>query len=1141
MQQLLQKNKNKLFLVLFTMFFGSTLFAQWNTTDWKFSTPKQFGFTALDVDFINNTNGILVGSEGGIAVTANGGVTWKYGAYTFPSFNGFTTRQSFSDIHYATATTAYAVGNAGLMVKSVDAGQTWSFVNTPFRPGLVGKNINAVWFLNKDTGYIGGTYLAVDSIPKLYVTKNGGATWDSIAAPISNGKSRAGYINNVSVPSILDDITAKAKEIYRIEFLNANLGYVCGSASSLFPRVSVSVNAPTATTSPCLPNTGSLTGSGSNAALLWKFQNGVLTDYSISKERLGYTGINTNTVLCNTSYNSAGVTPVGQTYRAMEILHDSSVVIMAFNNNCVIRVNTGVNDITPNINNSNAIEKGKYIPLNWTNPPTQGPNTSGPIPAVPVFGFSNPYDIKKAANGDLYANSNSGRLWASADSGKTWIEKGAYVAGQNYSGLGFWAFDILPNGKIITAGSGGVVNEFTQGGTAASSNVSNYVIENTAQSTDEIEFADCNNGMAAGGSSITVTENGAKTWVAKNRADFASSFTSITGLSYPAINKAYFATNNGTIYKSVDKGTTLDPSYQNTAFQMNDVQAIGNDTVYAIGYNQSATAALRKTSLFRSFNNGATWTTVDIMPAGPLAPSTTAPNLRKLSFGSSMVGYAVGNVNSIYKTTNAGTTWTRISPFPALNVSPVGFASASVNYSDVYAVNENIVFACGNMFTSVNNRRIYKSIDGGANWTDISGNLPTLVEVGNLNGILFHDANNGYVVLPGGVLIRTTNGGTSWTLHIAPSAVLTEHLAFAPRIAPPGVSMANRRLFVSGFGIQGPTPILEFGNPAQTQVSFTETTSMASCTTTNAGSITVTATGGLAPYMYSINAGAAQLSNVFNGLTTGNYTVRVMSQACDTATKIINVAFNNNLVLNKSNDTSVCAGAPVQLRASGNAATYSWTPATGLSATNIPNPVATVTTPTAYTVTATLNTCSLSRTITVGIIPNPFVTAGPDLTIVEGDDAVLQGSGLSNVTTIAWTPTTSIINGATTFTPTVKPATTTTYAITVRDNNSCTSTDNAVVTVIPYCVKVLEGFTPNGDGVNDRWQVTTSAACTNQIIVNVYNRYGSLVYNNQNYNNTWDGTYKGKAIPDGTYYFKLTYRLINGKTVLQQGNVTILR
>jgi gliding motility-associated-like protein len=62
-----------------------------------------------------------------------------------------------------------------------------------------------------------------------------------------------------------------------------------------------------------------------------------------------------------------------------------------------------------------------------------------------------------------------------------------------------------------------------------------------------------------------------------------------------------------------------------------------------------------------------------------------------------------------------------------------------------------------------------------------------------------------------------------------------------------------------------------------------------------------------------------------------------------------------------------------------------------------------------------------------------------------------------------------------------------------------------VVTVIPYCVKVMNAFTPNGDGTNDRWLVTNGAGCTNLVKVRVFNRYGQEVYNNENYQNNWDG------------------------------------
>ncbi|MBK7374502.1 MAG: hypothetical protein IPJ02_02710 [Chitinophagaceae bacterium] len=345
--------KFQYYLLLILISISSTIsFAQtskFNTTDWKFSNPQQFGFTVLDVDFFDNNTAIAVGSDGGIAKTTDGGLNWTYGVFTFTNPAGLTAKASFLDVHFVTSTIAYAVGSPGVMAKTTDAGVTWSFVNTPLYANA--KNINTCWFVDANKGYIGGQYNnTTDSLPKLYFTLNGGSTWDSIAAPPVNGVTRAGYINNVNIPSVLLPLDAKMEEIQRIEFLPNGIGYICGTGSPLFPRVSANAVAAT-----CLPSTGNLTTGAHTAALLWKFQNGILTDYSISKERIGYTGINTNTVTCTTGFGN--ITPAAQTYRAMNIINDTMVVLMSFNNNTVVRVQTGVSHNTPNVNASGALEK----------------------------------------------------------------------------------------------------------------------------------------------------------------------------------------------------------------------------------------------------------------------------------------------------------------------------------------------------------------------------------------------------------------------------------------------------------------------------------------------------------------------------------------------------------------------------------------------------------------------------------------------------------------------------------------------------------------------------------------------------------------------------------------------------------------
>jgi gliding motility-associated-like protein len=88
----------------------------------------------------------------------------------------------------------------------------------------------------------------------------------------------------------------------------------------------------------------------------------------------------------------------------------------------------------------------------------------------------------------------------------------------------------------------------------------------------------------------------------------------------------------------------------------------------------------------------------------------------------------------------------------------------------------------------------------------------------------------------------------------------------------------------------------------------------------------------------------------------------------------------------------------------------------------------------------------------------------------------------------------------------------------------------------------MDAFTPNGDGQNDRWLVTNNGgSCTKRVYVTVFNRYGNIVYKNDNYQNTWDGTYDGKPVADGTYYYTISYVTITDNTLRLQGNVTILR
>ncbi|NVN95936.1 MAG: gliding motility-associated C-terminal domain-containing protein [Bacteroidetes bacterium] len=91
---------------------------------------------------------------------------------------------------------------------------------------------------------------------------------------------------------------------------------------------------------------------------------------------------------------------------------------------------------------------------------------------------------------------------------------------------------------------------------------------------------------------------------------------------------------------------------------------------------------------------------------------------------------------------------------------------------------------------------------------------------------------------------------------------------------------------------------------------------------------------------------------------------------------------------------------------------------------------------------------------------------------------------------------------------------------------------------------VPNSFTPNGDGLNDEFKITTSPELK-QFYLYVYNRWGELVFESKNSQNGWDGNYKGKQASEGVYIWMLEY---NSKTNekdnlegIKKGTITLIR
>jgi gliding motility-associated-like protein len=147
-------------------------------------------------------------------------------------------------------------------------------------------------------------------------------------------------------------------------------------------------------------------------------------------------------------------------------------------------------------------------------------------------------------------------------------------------------------------------------------------------------------------------------------------------------------------------------------------------------------------------------------------------------------------------------------------------------------------------------------------------------------------------------------------------------------------------------------------------------------------------------------------------------------------------------------------------------------------------------------------------------------------------DARATGTGLQ----FLWNPAT-YLNNVTLLNPTiVKPQDDITYSITVTGRGGCETTDEVFIKILK-APKPPNTFTPNGDGINDKWEIqylNDYPGC----IIEIYTTAGTLVYRSVGYTTPWDGTYRGQPLPSGTYYYVIDPK--NGRSRVA-GYVTILK
>ena len=305
------------------------------------------------------------------------------------------------------------------------------------------------------------------------------------------------------------------------------------------------------------------------------------------------------------------------------------------------------------------------------------------------------------------------------------------------------------------------------------------------------------------------------------------------------------------------------------------------------------------------------------------------------------------------------------------------------------------------------------------------------------------------------------------------------------------------------------------------------------------------AMGGLAPYTYSwsptIGLNQTNGANpIASPTATTSYTLTVTDDTGAVKTDVVIIAMSPIYYINAGRDTSICVASFAGIGGNNNVTwagiNYSWSPGAELNDSTLNNPVASPTQTTTYTLTATIAGCPAKTDfVTVVIIPTPLINAGNDTTINEGETAILCGSGGFNY---IWTPQNTLTYPYTA-NPDAEPIVTTTYYLYGTDaSNKCPAYDEVTVYIIPNnAVVFYNTFTPNGDGNNDTWYIGNIYKYPNNKL-EVYNRYGKLVYKASSYINNWEGKAFGEDLPSATYFYIMD--LGDGSKTFH-GTVTIVR
>jgi gliding motility-associated-like protein len=194
-----------------------------------------------------------------------------------------------------------------------------------------------------------------------------------------------------------------------------------------------------------------------------------------------------------------------------------------------------------------------------------------------------------------------------------------------------------------------------------------------------------------------------------------------------------------------------------------------------------------------------------------------------------------------------------------------------------------------------------------------------------------------------------------------------------------------------------------------------------------------------------------------------------------------------------------------------------------------------------YVLQATSNAgCVDTDTVQIQLVsPTLSATASPS-TLVLGDTAQL--TAVSDATSYVWTPSDGL-SCSNCPNPLATPVETTEYIVFATDSFGCRVADTVTITVDIRCNEVFipSIFSPNGKGPQANETFCVYSDCVEQFKLVIHNRWGQRIFESENINTCWDGTFNGQAAQSGVYAFNLYLRQLDGTVVNKTGTITLVK